>query len=165
MLGRTPGAAIGGQPAGREPPPRPLPPTAPSAPGQNPGPAPRALAGDFGRRQRRKGKALTRAESGPAFERPCRGPHPGPQGHLPVSAALPWAAHRAPPAPGQTASRLKFSLCGRARPGAERLWSYLLSPPAARLICPRRPFPSPESRISKETVSRNTLDMTHTHQY
>ena len=150
MLGSAPGAAIGGEPAGREPPPRPLPPTAPSAPGPNPGPAPRALAGDIGKApaEGREGQALTHAESGPAFESPCRGPHPGPQGHLPVTAALPRAAHRALPVPEQTASRLKFSLCGRARPGVERLWSCLLSPPPASLTCPRCPSPSPEFRAS-----------------
>lgn len=101
-----------------------------------------------GRRQRREGKALTRAESDPALQSPCRGPHPGPQGHLPVTAALPRAAHRALPVPGQTASRLKFSLCSRARPGAERLWSCVLSPPPASLTYPRCPSPRPEFRTS-----------------
>lgn len=83
VLGHAPARRLGtARREGAAAPPSPLPPPRQRR-GQNPGPAPRALAGDFGRRQREeRGRALTRAESGPAFERPCRGPHPGPQGHL-----------------------------------------------------------------------------------
>lgn len=89
MLGSAPGAAIGGEPAGREPPPRPLPPTAPSALGQNPGPAPRALAGDFGKApaEGREGfnpcrvgsrvaKSLPRSTPRPSGSPPCHGRAP-----------------------------------------------------------------------------------------
>ena len=162
MLGSAPGATIGGEPAGREPPPRPLPPTAPSALGQNPGPAPSALAGDFGRRQRREGKALTRASR-------SRVRTSLPRSNTPALRVTSLSRPRSPGLHTGLSShlgrqRVARSSASAAEPGTEPSASGVTFSPHRRPASPAPAAPPLAQNPEPAHVSRNTLGMTHSHQ-